>query len=121
MEKEEVKEETKTKKSKEKKITQTEFEKKIIELAEKNLTAEKIGEELKRQEIHSKDFSKKISQILKEKNLYKSPDLKNVEDKLEKIRKHYDKNKQDKRAMRERERVFSMLRKLKKYFAKRKN
>ena len=32
--------------SKEKKITQTEFEKKIIELAEKNLTAEKIGEEL---------------------------------------------------------------------------
>ncbi len=117
MKKEKI-EETKLKKTKEEKITQAEFEKKVIELAEKNLTSEKIGEELKHQGIHSKEFNKKISQILKEKNLYKSPDLKNVEEKLEKIRKHYDKNKQDKRAMRERERVFSMLRKLKIYFEK---
>lgn len=112
--------EDKTKKAKEKKITQVEFEKKVIELAEKNLTSEKIGEELKHQEIHAKEFNKKISKILKEKNLYKSPDLKNVEVKLEKIKKHYNKNKQDKRAMRERERVFSMLRKLKNYFGRNK-
>ena len=109
----------KTKKSEEvkeeKKNTQSEFEKKVIELAEKGLTCEKIGEELKKQGIHSKEFNKKISQILKEKDLYKNPDLKNVGDKLEKIKKHYEKNKQDKRAMRERERIFSMFRKLKIY------
>jgi len=115
---EEVKKEKK--KTKEKKVSQAEFEKKVIELAEKNLTAEKIGEELKRQGIHSKDFNKKISQILKEKNLYKNPDLKNVEGKLEKIKKHYGKNKQDKRSMREKERIFSMLRKLKMYFGRKK-
>jgi len=115
---EEVKKEKK--KTKEKKVSQAEFEKKVIELAEKNLTAEKIGEELKRQGIHSKDFNKKISQILKEKNLYQNPDLKNVEEKLGKIKKHYEKNKQDKRSMREKERIFSMLRKLKMYFERKK-
>ena len=115
----------KTKKSEEvkeeKKNTQSEFEKKVIELAEKGLTCEKIGEELKKQGIHSKEFNKKISQILKEKDLYKNPDLKNVGDKLEKIKKHYEKNKQDKRAMRERERIFSMFRKLKIYSERKNN
>jgi len=42
-------------------------------------------------------------------------DLKNVEEKLEKIEKHLKNNKQDKRAMRERSRVFSQVRKIKKY------
>jgi ribosomal protein S15P/S13E len=99
-----------------KKLTQAEFEKKVIELAKKGLTSEKIGEELRHQKIHPKDFNKKISEILKEKNLYTNPDLKNVEEKLEKIKKHYEKNKQDKRAMREKDRIFAQLRKLKKYF-----
>ena len=98
------------------KLTQAEFEKKVIELAKKNLTAEKIGEELRKQGVHSKEYNKKISQILKEKELYTNPDLKNVEEKLEKIKKHYGKNKQDKRAMREKDRVFAQFRKLKKYF-----
>lgn len=99
-----------------KKISQTEFEKKVIELAGKGLTAEKIGEELKHQKIHSKEFNKKISKILKEKGNYENPELKNVEAKLERIKTHYEKNKQDKRAMREKDRVFSHLRRLKKYF-----
>lgn len=97
------------------KTSEKEFEKKVIELAKKGLTSEKIGEEMKKEGIHSKEFKKKISDILKEKNLYENPDLKNIENKLEKIKKHYENNKQDKRAKREKDRVFSQLRKTKKY------
>ena len=96
------------------KISQKEFEKKVLELAEKGLTSEKIGEELRQQNIHPKEYDKKISKILGEKHI--NPDLKNVEEKLERIKKHYAKNKQDKRAMREKDRGFSQLRNLKKYF-----
>jgi len=105
-----------TKEQKKKKSTQAEFEKKVIELASKGLTSEKIGENLRQQGIHPKEYSKKISKILKEKDKYINPDLKNVQEKLEKIQKHKEKNKQDKRAMREKDRVFAQLRKLKKYF-----
>ncbi|MFH1787255.1 MAG: hypothetical protein ABH811_00460 [archaeon] len=99
-----------------KKISQLEFEKKVLELAEKELTSEKIGEELKKQNVHSKNYKKKISKILKDNKKYINPDLKNVEKKLERIKEHYEKNKQDKRAMREKDRVFAQFRKLKKYF-----
>ena len=103
-------------KPKKKKTTQAEFEKKVLELADKELTSEKIGEELRKQDIHSKEFDKTISQILNEKGKYINPDLKNVEEKLERLKKHYETNKQDKRSMREKDRVFAQLRKLKKYF-----
>jgi ribosomal protein S15P/S13E len=96
------------------KPTQKEYEKKVLELADEGLTAEKIGQKLKEEGIHPKDYDKKISQILGDK--YLNPDLKNVEEKLEKIKAHYEKNKQDKRAKREKDRVFSQLRKLKIYF-----
>jgi ribosomal protein S15P/S13E len=105
-----------SKKTKEKdKISEIEFEKKVLELSEKGLTSEKIGEELRKQNIHSKEYSKKISKILKEKGRYTSPDLKNIESNLKRIEKHYEKNKQDKRAKREKDRVFSQLRNIKKY------
>jgi len=108
--------ESKEKKESEKaaeKISQEEFEKKVLELAEKGLTSEKIGESLRKQGIHSKEYNKKISKILGAK--YKGPDLINVNQKLEKIKRHYAKNAQDKRAMREKDRVFSQIRKMKKY------
>lgn len=98
-----------------KKITQEDYEKKILELAEKGFTAEKIGEQLRKQGIHSKEYDKKISKVLKEKGKYINPDLKNIEEKLEKIKKHYDKNKQDKRAMRDKDKIAAKLRKVKKY------
>ena len=97
-----------------KKISQKEYEEKVLELADKGFTAEKIGEKLRREGIHPKEYEKKISQILKDK--YINPDLKNVEEKLERVKKHFEKNKQDKRAMREKDRIFAQLRKLKKYF-----
>ncbi len=104
------------KESKSKKISQAEFEKKVIELFKKGLTSDKIGENLRRQNIHPKEYAKKISKILKEKDAYVNPDLKNVEKKLEGLKKHYDKNKQDKRAKREVVRISAKIRKLKKYF-----
>ncbi|HJZ18591.1 MAG TPA: hypothetical protein VJ208_00610 [Candidatus Nanoarchaeia archaeon] len=98
------------------KLSDSEFEKKVLELAETGLTSEKIGEVLRKSGIHPKDYGKKISQILKEKNKYVIPEVKNIENKLSGIVKHYEKNHQDKRAMREKDRIFSQLRKMKNYF-----
>lgn len=101
--------------SKSTKLSQEQFESSVLEIADKGLTAEKIGEALRRQGIYSKEYNKKISRILKEKKKYVVPEMKNIEAKLEKIKEHYQKNKQDKQAMRNAERVFSKLRKLKQY------
>ena len=96
-----------------KKLSQREYETMILELAGKGLTSEKIGEELRKKGIHPKEYEKKISKILGDK--YVDPELQNIQNKLEKINKHVENNKQDKRAMREKSRVFSQLRKIKKY------
>lgn len=104
----------KEKKPEKVKISQEEFEKKVLELAKQGLTSEKIGEKLKREGIYSQEFNKKISEIMGDK--YSPPDIININNKLEKIKKHIEKNKQDKRAIREKDRIYSQLRKLKKYF-----
>jgi len=106
--------ETEAKKAK--KLSEKEYEKKIIELADKGLTCEKIGEALRREGIHPKEYEKRISEILGER--YVTPDIKNVEEKLAKVEKHYEKNKQDKRAMRDKERIFAKLRKIREYHNK---
>ncbi len=111
----ETKKEKETKSASKKNPTQEEFESRVIALAKQNLTSEKIGEALRQEGIHPQDFEKKISQILKSKNIYTDPDLKNVQDKLSRLEKHIENNAQDKRAIRERSRVFSQLRKIKKY------
>jgi len=100
---------------KSKKLSEAEFEQKVIELSKKGFTSEKIGQELKNSGIHTKDYNKKISTILKEKKTYTNPDLKNTEEKLENLKKHYEKNKQDKRAKREVDRIASKVRKIKLY------
>ena len=46
------------------KITQEKFEKMVLDLAKTGLTAEKIGENLRKQKIHPKEYGKKISKIL---------------------------------------------------------
>lgn len=112
-----IKEEIK-KTEKPKKVAKPEYEKMVIEMAKGGLTSEKIGEKLRQMGIHPQEYGEKISKILKEKDLYVNADMKNVEEKLEKIKKHYAQNKQDKRAMREKDRIFSQLRKLKRYFIK---
>ena len=101
-------------KQEKKKLTQKEYEKKILELAKSGLTSEKIGQKLREEGIHPQEYEGKISKILRDS--YVNPDLKNIEEKLEKIKAHCENNKQDKRAKREKDRIFSQLRKLKKYF-----
>lgn len=101
---------------KSKKLTSEEYEKRVLELSKEGLTSEKIGEKLRREGIHPKEHGRKISEILKKNNRYENPDLKNIETKLGKIRNHMEKNKQDKKAMREMDRIASQLRKQKTYF-----
>jgi len=100
------------------KLNEKDYENKILELSKTGLTSEKIGEKLRLEGIHSQEHGNKISKILKDKNSYDNPDLKNVESKLKRVTEHYEKNKQDKRAKREKDRIFSQVRKLKKYFKK---
>jgi ribosomal protein S15P/S13E len=104
------------KKAEKVKLSAQEFEKRVTELAEKGLTSEKIGEKLRQEGIHPAEYGKKISKILKEKKLYENPDLKNAKEKLERIKTHYEKNRQDKRAKREVDRVYARVRKTKKFF-----
>ena len=99
------------------KLTSEEFDKRVIELSKQGFTSEKIGETLRRQGIHPKEHNKKISIILKEKGLYTNPDIKNVTEKLERLKKHTEKNKQDKRAKREVNRIFAQLRISNAYFS----
>jgi len=112
-EKNEQKPEENSKKAK--KVSKEDFEKRVLELAEKGLTAEKIGETLRREGIHPKEFEKKISKILGTK--YINPDEKNIQEKLDKLEKHFGKNKKDKRAMRDRVRISAKLKRLKKYLS----
>jgi ribosomal protein S15P/S13E len=96
-----------------KKFSQAEYEKEVIKLADSGLTSEKIGEALRNRGIHPKEYNKKISQILG--NKYINPDLKNIETKLAKIKVHTENNPQDKKAKREKDRVFSQLRRTNMY------
>jgi len=98
------------------KLSQEQFEKKVIELSDKGLTAEKIGEALKKQGIHSKEYNKKISQILGHK--YRNPDMENISNKLVRVTEHAKNNHGDKRAIREKGRIFAQLKRLKEYLNK---
>ncbi len=107
---------TEKKEKKSEKLSPEEFEKRVLELAEHGLTSEKIGEALRKENIHPAEHNKKISDILREKGKYLNPDLKNIEEKLEKIKAHWEKNKQDKRAMREKDRLSARVRITKAHF-----
>ena len=84
------------------KYTEDEVKKIILDLAEKGMTSEKIGLQLRdRYGIpKTKIYNIKIGQILKENNKFKEPTELNLDEKLIKIQEHYKKNKQDKKAER---------------------
>ena len=98
-----------------KRISESEYKEKVVNLAKGGLTSEKIGEALRKEGVHPQEFGKKISKILKDENLYLNPDLKNIEKKLVKISTHYEKNKKDRRVMREMTRIAAKVRKTKQY------
>lgn len=109
-------EETDKKESAHKKLIEEEYEKKVLELAKDSLTSEKIGEALRKEGIHPSEYNIKISKILRKHGLYSSPDLKNIKAKLESLDKHFQKNKQDKKAKKDREKIYGNFRKLNGYF-----
>lgn len=113
---EEIEEKQEEKIKKPKKKSEEEFEEMVLKLAEKGLTSEKIGQELKKEGVHSKDYTKKIKDILGAK--YSNPDLENLKNKLDNINKHLEKNKLDKRAKRDKEKISAKLRRLLNYLKK---
>jgi len=57
------------------------------------MTSEKIGLELKKHHANIKDIKSKIGKILKEK--FTSPDIKNLKEKIEQLKKHISIHKHD--------------------------
>ena len=74
----------------------------ILKLANKGMSAEKIGLTLRDQYgiPDVKIFGLKIKKVLVEKGKYTEPTTQNLENKLVSIINHYKKNKQDKKAER---------------------
>ncbi len=97
------------------KASPKDVEKKIIELAKQGITAEKIGLKL-RDELgipKTRLLGIKIKAVLERENLWKNPEIHNIEMKKEKIEKHFEKNKHDYKSQREIVRLVSRLNKLK--------
>ena len=84
------------------KYTEEEVKAIILKLANKGLTAEKIGLVLRDQYgiPNIKLYGIKMKKTLESKGNYEEPTTKNLDEKLQKIIGHYKKNKQDKNAER---------------------
>lgn len=84
------------------KYTQEEVKSIIAKLANKGFTSEKIGLFLRDQYgiPKVKLFGLKIKEVMNEKGKFEEPTILNLKNKLNKIVKHYEKNKHDKRAER---------------------
>jgi len=99
------------------KYTEDEVKEIILKLAEKGLTAEKIGLILRDQYgiPRTKIYNLKIGRVLKEKNKFVEPSLLNLQKRAERIEEHHKKNKQDKKAGRSLIIVKAKLKKVKDY------
>ena len=99
------------------KTDKKEIEAIIVKLAKKGLTSEKIGLILRDQYgiPKAKITGDKISTILKDNNLYKDSNIYNLEKKEEELKKHIEKNNQDKKSKRALTIINARIRKLKKY------
>src|SRR3989338_7153607 len=84
------------------KYTEEEVKAIILKLANKGLTAEKIGLVLRDQYGIPKVslYGIKVKQVLEENKKYEEPTILNLNKKLAKIIEHYKKNKQDKKTER---------------------
>ncbi|MFA5992429.1 MAG: hypothetical protein WC796_01840 [Candidatus Pacearchaeota archaeon] len=93
------------------------IEKIVVDLGKSGMPPAKIGLVLK--ETYgiqkAKVLGKKIGQILKENKIEIKDELSSMESKLKNIERHFEKNKQDKRAKREISRYVSLKRKIKRY------
>jgi ribosomal protein S15P/S13E len=102
-----------------KKIDKESVEKKIIELANQGIGSEKIGLTIKKEfGISGKASGIKISKILKENKIYEFSDLKNLKKRSEELKKHVEKNRQDKNAQKALIFIEAKIRGLEKYYSK---
>jgi small subunit ribosomal protein S15 len=101
------------------KMNEEELKKIIAELAEK-YDAPQIGLVLRDQYgiPSTRVYGKKLSVYLKEINKLSSPELKNIEKKTEKLRKHLANNVTDKKAKHKLQKAESRMNKTRKYFKK---
>ncbi|MDP4039028.1 MAG: hypothetical protein Q8P57_00385 [Candidatus Pacearchaeota archaeon] len=104
-----------TKKTKSERLKPEEVEKKVIELGKQGIPPEKIGLILRDQHgvPKAKLFGKKICKILEENNIESNSEQKNIEKKVEILKKHFEKNKHDYTAQRTIIKYASKIRKLK--------
>ena len=104
------------------KYTEQEVKDIILALAKRdpNLTAEKIGLTLRDTYgiPKTKIYGLKIGKVLREADLYTNPDQINLNKKVETLKKHVEKNKQDKRTHRALMINLAKLKKNKDYLAK---
>lgn len=94
------------------KLSEKEIETKIIELGKTGKTSEKIGLELKKEEIKPSDYKKRISQILRENSMYKNPDQESLKLRIATLEKHASKHKQDRTFKRALSKAAAKLRKI---------
>ncbi|MEM3112931.1 MAG: hypothetical protein QXI33_00710 [Candidatus Pacearchaeota archaeon] len=92
----------------------------VIDLGNQGKHPAEIGRILKEKYgVHNvRILGKKISRILREKNIGYKKDIDFVNDKIKKIEKHVEKNNQDKKAKRELVRHISHKKALEKYYNK---
>jgi ribosomal protein S15P/S13E len=92
----------------------------ILKLANKGMTAEKIGLTIRDQYgiPKTKLFGFKIKEVLKEKDKYVDPNIKNLKANLDKVEQHYKKNKGDQKAKRSLIIIKAQLKKREEYLAK---
>jgi len=88
--------EKKIKTNDKKQLSLAEAEKIVLDLAKQGLTSEKIGLILRdKHKTNLKSLKTKISRILKKSDQYKSSDIENLAKKIDKLKKHMEKNKRD--------------------------
>lgn len=92
--------EKKESKTEEKKV-EANVEEKIVELAKKGISPEKIGLELKKQGLFvKKTLGKRITEVLKSRGIEMNADLLNLQRNVETLKKHISINKLDFKAKR---------------------
>jgi len=72
-----------------------EIEKLIVDLAKKGMTSEKIGLKLKEKGIYVKNYGLKIGKILEKYNFPNDADIRNLEKKIERMKKHFQRHPHD--------------------------
>lgn len=105
------------------KLKYEEIEKLVVDMAKKGMSLEMIGLVLRDKYgiPTTRVYGKKLGIILKSHGIEQRPDLKNVNKKLDILKKHLEKNKKDRKSKRALSTLTGRLEKLKRYYKKQDN